>query len=645
MATFNYIEAVWRNGPGVVSDAPDWVLGAFERTLPGWLQDHDRDLVGAHFDRESGLCVWIFVSPSARSRDGQLADAPEGSFVHVVASDRAAEGDATPTQARHLFESVYGAALSDAALRQQRSYMLLDFPYHRALASDWFVAKDTVEGEAPGPAPTTPGAGERPPDGLPFDQGLSYQEVVDRLADAALRQARDAPESIPKLTTAAGRTARAPSEAGARETGAPDPDAVAGERGAAGEAQTLSVLLGGRARPKPSDGLPFDQGLSYSEVLSRLADAVQGVPGAERGPVSEPFSAKVKATTKATAPVTGDPETVVSLASFSSVPAATPGARTDAAEPEPLDLGRLQPAPTRRRSSPGRDSSAPVFVAAGFVFFLFAVMGVIGLQLSLPAGDRGHGEAPVSPPLVAGSRDATPQEDAGLPATAAAPDETAAPVVKQPVEVAARPPKPRARPSERDRDVAPPDPVARESASPSQASSPSESASPAAGPKPPAGVAVATRAAVPPSTTASSSQTPEAKPTSEAPGAVASSEPAPRAVAAATAAGSGPAVAEAAASGPSAASGEPIRVQPIAQPEPIAAVPAGSEPATAAALPVEPESVAVLPAVSATTGSVASGAGATVAEADERAVDEPDPEVERRRRERRRLLQQIQRYR
>ena len=70
MATFNYIRAVWRNGPGVVSDAPDWALAAIERALARWLNNCEHEFVGVCIDRDAALDLRIFVSPWIRSRMG-----------------------------------------------------------------------------------------------------------------------------------------------------------------------------------------------------------------------------------------------------------------------------------------------------------------------------------------------------------------------------------------------------------------------------------------------------------------------------------------------------------------------------------------------------------------------------------------------
>jgi hypothetical protein len=325
VATFNYIKAIWKNGTGVVSDAPDWVQRAIERALPAWMSGHERDLVGVHLDRESALGLGIFVSPSALGSESLLEDAGHGSFVHVLASDHPDRSSLSLDEVRELFESVYGAPLSDAAVRQQRNFMLLDFPYHRELAVDLFVGKDRVEEGATrqlSPRPSGAGSGpvgagssegsdspneddpqllssllhhRRPEaspktsDGLPFDQGLSYQEVLTRLADAALRQARN-PErpDFPNDSAPDASPVAAPSTLDASlAEGVSSPEAAVevDDAGAAGEYDSLplSSLVSYRAvRADAKYDLPFDQGLTYEEVLERLANAVQPMAQVER---------------------------------------------------------------------------------------------------------------------------------------------------------------------------------------------------------------------------------------------------------------------------------------------------------------------------------------------------------------------------
>ena len=149
MATYNYIKAVWKNGPSIVSDGPEWVVDAIERTVPIWMSARKRSFVGVQFVPASGLTLGIFVSPGASSSEALLEDGREGSFVHVFATDFQDCMAMGANGAQRLFESVYGSPLSDAALRQERNYGLLHFPEHRELANDLFVPKDLVEGDAP----------------------------------------------------------------------------------------------------------------------------------------------------------------------------------------------------------------------------------------------------------------------------------------------------------------------------------------------------------------------------------------------------------------------------------------------------------------------------------------------------------------
>jgi hypothetical protein len=222
LATFDYFKAIWKNGSGVVSDAPPWALDEIERELPVWLAAHEREFIGVHRCTQSNLILGILVSPSAFGDDGSLEDARYGSFIHVFATDHPGRVTLRVEEVRALFESTYGTPISDAAVRQQRNFMLLDFPFHMDLAKDLFIDKDRVEGgmdlaawepssefeetheglvsphtppEEPESQPLPSGSlsslliargpvlPSRGPDGLPFDQGRSYEEVIAGLRE------------------------------------------------------------------------------------------------------------------------------------------------------------------------------------------------------------------------------------------------------------------------------------------------------------------------------------------------------------------------------------------------------------------------------------------------------------------------------
>jgi hypothetical protein len=283
----------------------------------------------------------------------------------VLATESAAEsgGLPGPEDASRLFRSAYGASLSDGAVRQQRSFMLLEYPYHEELATDLFVAKDRIEpgaGVSPEPLPAGEPGSSRAADGLPFDQGLSYDEVVSRLADAAMRQAREAPETLPTL----GRSARAeevqPSSDGAEIAAAAR---VRGEARGEQEAETaddplsLSSLLshGGpvRVAATPAE-LPFDEGLSYEEVVAKVARAVQPVPQAELPPEPLREAAASEPERQRTSPV-----------------------------PPALPLSASVGGRGRRDAASSSVLPPPVFIAAGFALFLaalFAGMAVVALR-------------------------------------------------------------------------------------------------------------------------------------------------------------------------------------------------------------------------------------------------------------------------
>jgi len=244
LATFDYFKAIWKNGPGVVSDAPGWVVAEIERELPIWMGAHDREFVGVHLCAQSHLVLGILVSPSAAGGDGSLADARYGSFIHVFATDHPDRATLRVDEVRALFESTYGAPISDGAVRQQRNFMLLDFPYHLDLAKDLFIDKDRVEG------------------GLDLAASVPSSEFEETLAEPEPPDApREAPASRPLLQ-------------GSLSSLLSHHDPVVSSRG--------------------EGGLPFDQGESYAEVIAGLRERLYGRPSpVEReGTVGDPPAAE-----------------------------------------------------------------------------------------------------------------------------------------------------------------------------------------------------------------------------------------------------------------------------------------------------------------------------------------------------------------
>jgi hypothetical protein len=307
LATFNYIKAIWKNGPGVVSDAPDWVVATIERALPTLMSAHEREPVGVHLDMGSRLTLAIFVSPSALGGQNMLEDARHGSFIHVIASDHPDCRSLSCDEVRALFESLYGAPLSDSAVRQQRNFMLLDFPYHRELATDLFASKDLVEGG--------------------FGLGPS------------------APSSRAEAELAGPSPPAAPLEA-------VEPPAGGGD-----DPVSLSSLLGYRAggvSERASDGLSFDQDLSYKEVVARLTYPLQAAPRIE-------------------------PEHALG--------AVLDAAAVAAEEEGKPDLRNSEAAPVLERPAPvvARSPWSPIPVAVELVIVALLVGGFIALRL----GDRG----------------------------------------------------------------------------------------------------------------------------------------------------------------------------------------------------------------------------------------------------------------
>ncbi len=252
MATFDYFKAIWKTGPGVVSDAPAWVLAEIERELPLWMGAHDRGFVGVHLCAQSDLTLGILVSPSASGDDGSLENARYGSFIHVFATDHPGRATLRVEEVRALFESTYGAPISDGAIRQQRNFMLLDFPYHQDLARDLFIEKDRVEG------------------GMELAAPIQPSEFEETLADPAR------PSEFEETLADPAR----PSELEETLAGPVPPDVPhEAPRSRPLSQGSLSSLLSHHdpvVRSRGDGGLPFDQGLSYAEVVAGLRERLYG---------------------------------------------------------------------------------------------------------------------------------------------------------------------------------------------------------------------------------------------------------------------------------------------------------------------------------------------------------------------------------
>jgi len=380
LATFDYFKAIWKNGPGVVSDAPSWVVAEIERELPLWMGAHDREFVGVHLCAQSDLVLGILVSPSAAGGDGSLEDARYGSFIHVFATDHPDRVTLRVDEVRALFESTYGAPISDGAVRQQRNFMLLDFPYHLDLAKDLFIDKDRVEGglDFAGPEPSSafeetreglvspsapreepesrplpsgslssllshhgPMVPSREPDGLPFDQGLSYAEVIAGLRERLYGR----PSPVERERTvgdppAAERSAPSPSSSvdGLRSREAPsEVDESATTAGT--EPPALSSLLSQSAPVAPSpiaDALPLGQ----PTPVMRAAFVVEDV--------------------EADAGVVDEEETEFEQRSFDAIPV---------------------PVPERVESLAPRRAWSPIYTVAGLLMAGLLVGGVVVFRL------------------------------------------------------------------------------------------------------------------------------------------------------------------------------------------------------------------------------------------------------------------------
>jgi len=329
LATFDYFKAIWKNGPGVVSDAPAWVLGEIERELPVWMAAHEHEFVGVHLCAQSDLVLGILVSPSASGGNGSLENARYGSFIHVFVTDHANRAALRVDEVGEFFESTYGAPISDGAVRQQRNFMLLDFPYHMDLAKDLFIDKDRVEG-CLNLAVSEPSS--------------AFEEICEEPVspdDSNAPDATDAPHEEP---------ASRPLPSG-----------------------SLSSLLSHHDPVVPSrgpDGLPFDQGLSYEEVIAGLRERLYGKPsppaerehtvGAPPAPAAPVMRASfVEEAAQADAGVVGEEEeTEIEPSSFDALPV----------------LERIEPSAPRRAWS-------PIYAVAGLLVAGFLIGGVIAFRL------------------------------------------------------------------------------------------------------------------------------------------------------------------------------------------------------------------------------------------------------------------------
>jgi hypothetical protein len=359
LATFDYFKAIWKTGPGVVSDAPDWVLAEIERELPLWTGAHERGFVGVHLCAQSNLVLGILVSPSASGDDGSLENARYGSFIHVFATDHPGRATLRVDEVRELFESTYGAPISDGTVRQQRNFMLLDFPYHQDLARDLFIGKDRVEG------------------GLEFAAPVQPSESEETLA--APVQPSDSEETL-----------AAPVPPAESEETPADPVPHQGPTSRPLPQGSLSSLLShyDPVVPPPGEGgLPFDQGLSYAEVVAGLRERLYGkssavepehtVGGAavpER-PISSPSSS---------VDLPSPDQPVVAMPAVSEAEAVDAKAGVAGDEETELELPNFEvvPVPVLERDAPlsPRRTWSPIYTVAGLLVIGVLIGGAIVLR-------------------------------------------------------------------------------------------------------------------------------------------------------------------------------------------------------------------------------------------------------------------------
>ena len=121
MATFNYIEAHFKDGLGVVQAAPDAVVERIKRVASARSSAADGELVRIHSDGESGLTLAVLSSPK-RARDTVMfgEDVAELDRVQLVTLAKNAEGQLSLTLVALARERVFEAtrSMSDAEVRR-----------------------------------------------------------------------------------------------------------------------------------------------------------------------------------------------------------------------------------------------------------------------------------------------------------------------------------------------------------------------------------------------------------------------------------------------------------------------------------------------------------------------------------------------
>jgi hypothetical protein len=334
LATFDYLKAIWKNGPGVVSDAPAWVLAEIERELRVWMGAHEHRFVGVHLCAQSNLTLGILVSPSASGDDGSLEDARYGSFIHVFATDHPDRATLCIDEVRVLFESSYGAPISDGAVRQQRNFMLLDFPYHQDLAKDLFMDKSRVEG------------------GLDLAAPVLISEFEETLADPVPRYVPDEDSTSRPLVQ--------------------------------GSLSSLLTHHDPVIPPGGEDGLPFDQGLSYAEVIAGLRERLYERPSpvepehAQGDPVVPELPAPSSPSTVDVLPLDQPAPVMRAVLDVEAVEA-----EAGVADEEETELRNFEAIPVLERDAPlaPRRAGSPIFAIAGLLVAGLLVGGFIVFRL------------------------------------------------------------------------------------------------------------------------------------------------------------------------------------------------------------------------------------------------------------------------
>ena len=362
MATFDYFKAIWKTGPGVVSDAPAWVLAEIERELRVWMGAHEHGFVGVHLCAQSDLTLGILVSPSASGDDGSLENARYGSFIHVFATDHPDRATLRVEDVRALFESTYGAPISDGAVRQQRNFMLLDFPYHQDLARDLFIAKDRVEGGMELAAPI---------------QSSEFEETVaDPVRPSEFEETLGDPVSPSEFDETLAEPVP-PDVSHEAPTSHPLPQG------------SLSSLLSHHdpvVPPRGDGGLPFDQGLSYAEVVAGLRERLYGKSSAvePEHTVGDPAVPERPVTSPSSSVDVLPPDQLASvMRAVPDVEAVDAEARVaDEEETEP-ELPNFEAIPVLERDAPlsQRRAWSPIYTVAGLTVVGVLVGGAIALRL------------------------------------------------------------------------------------------------------------------------------------------------------------------------------------------------------------------------------------------------------------------------